>query len=80
MAKKKKIKGIYLKSKEFKKNYEEVLKTGRPCEETLGAYVNFIMWLLDQVDAHNNGYRTNIIKGHFNEYRDDEYLELEEEL
>lgn len=69
----KKIKNIYLKSKEFKKNYDETKKLNRPCEETLSAQVNFICWLLDEVDAHNNGFRTDIIKGYYNKY-DDEYL------
>ena len=72
-----KVKNIYLKSKEFRKNYEEIQMLKRPCEETLLAQVNFICWLLDEIDSHNNGFRSYIIKGHYNEYQDDEYLNLD---
>ena len=72
-----KPKNIYLKSKEFRKEHEEVEKIKRPCEETLGAYINVICWLLDEVDGHNNGFRSFLIKGRYNEYQDDEYYPLE---
>ena len=73
----KKTKNIYIKSKEFRKYLEELKPLKRPCEDTLSARENFICWLLDEIDGHNNGFRSSIIKGHYNEYQDDEYYPLE---
>lgn len=72
-----KPKNIYLKSKEFRKYYEEIQELKRPCEETLSAQVNFICWLLDEIDGHNNGFRSCVVKGHYNKYQDNEYYPLE---
>ena len=73
----KKAKNIYLKSKEFKEYHEKTQKLNRPCEETLSARMNFTCWLLDEIDKHNNGFRSSMIKGHYNKYQDDEYYPLE---
>lgn len=72
-----KPKNIYLKSKEFRKHLEKMKSLERPCEEILVAREKFICWLLDEIDKHNNGIRSSIIKGYYNEYKDDEYYPLE---
>ena len=71
----KKVKNIYLRSKWFKEHCKEPFNMS--CEDLLSARENFICWLLDEVDGHNNGFRSCIIKGHYNEYQDDEYYPLE---